>query len=417
MLIIMSGSAAAQAIGYALTPIISRLFSPSDFGTFGTFNSVAAIISAGATLEYSQSIMLPREKDDALNLFALSCISVFGIGLLFSVICIILPEVIKSLLRADGNFILIILVFSIIIAGLNRSFQAWCVRVKAFKQTSTSQVIRSISSNGSQIGFGLLHGGAPGLIISTVLADALASLNLIRVLIPEFLERRYLITWSKMKILAKEYVDFPMYSASQNVINALSSGIPVLLLTHFYGIAIAGAYAFGVRILQIPMGFVLNALRQVLFQKASETQHNGGDLFSLYKKITLGLFGIAFVPSLVLFIWAPNIFVIIFGDQWMIAGEYARYLVLWLLFAFCNVPAVLFAQLIRIQRNFFFYDLILLLGRISVLVFGGLYLSALQSVILFSFIGAIMNFILIFYVGRAVIKKAEVENLSTAHTR
>ena len=37
VLVVMSGTAAAQIIGFALTPIISRLFSPSDFGVFGSF--------------------------------------------------------------------------------------------------------------------------------------------------------------------------------------------------------------------------------------------------------------------------------------------------------------------------------------------------------------------------------------------
>ncbi|MCK7480582.1 MAG: hypothetical protein M0C28_27660 [Candidatus Moduliflexus flocculans] len=63
-----------------------------------------------------------------------------------------------------------------------------------------------------------------------------------------------------------------MYSASQNIINAVSGGLPVLLLTRFFGLPIAGAYAFAMGVLTFPMGFVLSALRQVLFQKASESQ-------------------------------------------------------------------------------------------------------------------------------------------------
>ena len=59
------------------------------------------------------------------------------------------------------------------VSGLNSSCQAWCVRVKAFKQTSASQVIRSLSANGTQVGFGYLKGRAAGLIVSSVLADML----------------------------------------------------------------------------------------------------------------------------------------------------------------------------------------------------------------------------------------------------
>jgi O-antigen/teichoic acid export membrane protein len=114
---------------------------------------------------------------------------------------------------------------------------------------------------------------------------------------------------------------------------------------------------------------------------------------------------------LVLFIWAPQIFTWIFGAQWQTAGEFARSLVLWMMFAFCNLPAVLFAQIIRIQRCIFVYDLILLVLRILVLVLGGHYLSALPAIMLFSLVGAVMNGILILLVGHAVIKKEGEVNL------
>ncbi len=406
VLIVMSGTAAAQIIGFSISPIISRLFTPSDFGVFGSFNSISTIIAAGATLQYTQAIMLPKEKEDAINLFFVSCLSTLGVGFLCLVVCLVVPTYINGLMKTDSIWALALLVIATFVTGLNASCQAWCVRVKAFKITASSQIIRSLSSNGSQVGLGFLKGGAAGLIVSSVLADILASLNLVRVVISDIKTFWQRIQWGRMKDLAKEYRDFPMYSASQNIINSLSSGLPVLLLTHFYGLAVAGAYAFGVRILQIPMGFVLAPLRQVLFQKASEAYNQGGTLAQLYIKITVGLFAVILFPSLVLFIWAPELFKLIFGSQWYMAGEYARWLILWLMFYFCNLPAVLFAQVIRIQRSMFFYDLILLTARTLVLVLGGLYLNALYTIISFSIIGAIMNTILILIVAYEVIQKS-----------
>ena len=191
-----------------------------------------------------------------------------------------------------------------------------------------------------------------------------------------------------------------MYSATQNLLNALSVGLPVLLLTHFFDIAVAGAYAFGMRLLGAPMNLVWGALRQVLFQKASEMQHQGRRLSPLFVRSTAGLCALGLAPTLVLGIWAPHLFAWVFGDQWRAAGEFARYLVIWLLFAFCNLPAVLFAPLIRIQRALFFFNSILLAMRVLALVVGGLYLTALQSVALFSLVGALMNVVLILLVGR-----------------
>ncbi len=405
ILVIMTGSAVAQVIGFALTPIISRLFSPSDFGVFGAFNSVATIIAAGATLEYTQAIMLPKQKEDAFHLFVVSCLCTFIVAFLCLIICIIFPAAMNGLMKTNSIWVLVLLVVATTISGLNQSCQAWCVRVKAFKHTSASQVVRSLTSNGAQIGCGYLKAGAAGLITSTILANILASLNLARVVFQDLGVLLQNIRWKRMKQLAKEYRDFPMYSASMNVINSLSRGLPVLLLAHFYGIAVGGAYAFGIRILSTPMGFVLSALRQVLFQKAAEVHNDGGRLLPLYVKITLGLLALALFPSLFLFLWAPPLFAWVFGPQWHMAGEFVRSLVLWLMFMFCNLPAVLFARIIRIQRKLFFFDLFVLTTRAIVLIAGGMYLSAVDTILLISIAGAILNILLIIIVGFILMRK------------
>jgi len=401
----MTGTAVAQAIGFALTPIISRLFTPSDFGVFGSYDAVLTVIAAGVTLDYSQAIMLPKEKKDAINLFILSCVSVAVISISCLALCLLFPFYLQDIIKAPNTWVLALLVVAILVTGLNQSCQAWCVRVKAFKDTSASQVVRSLSSCGSQIGFGYFKGGSIGLIFSSILADLFASLNLLRVVFRDLWPSRREIQWVRMKQLAKEYRDFPVYSASMNVINSLSIGLPVLLLSHFYGIAVAGAYAFGMRIISAPMGFVLRALRQVLFQKAAETQSMGGRLMPLYVKITAGLFALAFFPTLVLFIWSPTLFIWIFGSQWHTAGDFARYLTLWMMFAFCNLPSVLFARVIRMQRDLFIFNLILLIARALVLILGGVYLSALQTIMLFSVLSAFMNIIFIVIVGFILMRK------------
>jgi len=402
----MSGTALAQAIGFAMTPIISRLFSPADFGVFGSFSAILGVVGAGITLDYTQALMLPKERAEAANVLVVAIlvtILISGATLLFTLFC---PQLIQETMGLDRWSLSPLLFLAALVSGLGQSIQAWCIRSKAFKRTSAAQVVRSLSSNGAQIGAGYLNTGPIGLITSTIIGASLSAASLSNVVIADLKRLQSNLRWDTMKRLAYEYRDFPMYSASQNVINALSSGLPVLLLTHFYGVAIAGAYTFGMRILQVPMGFVLTALRQVLFQKASETRNERGDLASLYGKVSIGLFILGLPPSIVITIWAPQIFSVLFGSQWLVAGEYARSLIIWLLFVFCNLPAVLFARLIRIQRAVFIYDCILLCARTTALVVGGLLLNASATVTWYALVGAFMNLALILFIGRKV-KQAE----------
>lgn len=399
ILVVMTGTAIAQAIGFALSPLISRLFSPSDFGVFGSFVAVASIIGTVTTLQYSQAIMLPKEEGEAINVLALSCLCTLLLSGLCLAACLVAPGTLNGLMKTNGIWPLVLLVCATFVSGANQSFQAWCVRSKAFKHTSASQVVRSLSSNGLQLGCGCLKAGAPGLICSTVLADILATLNLGLVVLRDWKMLRHRAGWQTFRRLALEYHDFPMYSASTSLMNALSLGLPVLLLTRFYGLAVAGGYAFAMRVLSTPMNFALTALRQVLFQKAAEAHNAGRRLTRLYAGITVGLFAVALLPSLVLMAWAPQFFAWLFGAQWLQAGQFASSLVLWLLFMFSNVPATLFARIIRIQRQMFMFDVTLLLVRTASLYLGGVYLSPSTTILLFSSVGGVMNVVFIGVVG------------------
>ena len=405
VLVVMAGSVAAQAVGFALSPAISRLFTPADFGVFGSFGAVAGMIAAFATLDYSQAVMLPSDREDAGQVFLLSCIVTLAVTFACGAVCVLLPDLLLGILGTQSGWLLAVLVLAVLAGGLSASFQAWCVRNKAFRRTSSSQLVRGLSSNGLQVCFGFAHTGAPGLVISSVFAELLAGLSLAVVSRGDVRAILIRARWGHLKRLATEYRDFPLYSATQNLLNALSSGLPVLLLTHYFGIAVAGAYAFGIRLIEAPMSLVMSALRQVLFQRAGEMQHHGRPLSPLFLKSTAGLFGLGVGPALLLAFSAPALFAWVFGAQWRGAGEFARYLVVWLLFVFCNLPSVLFARLVRIQREVFLFNVVLLIARVSALMVGGTYLTALQTVGLFSVVGGVMNLALIVLVGRALLKR------------
>jgi lipopolysaccharide exporter len=409
--IVMSGTVVAQALGFALSPVISRLYSPSDFGVFGSFNSLVGIVTAAVTLEYGQALILPKKNEDAFLLFIFSCLCTLSIATIFMVAYFIAPGYFKTLLQAPSSWVLVPVLAAILVSGFNQTFQSWCVRVKSFKHASASQVIRSLSANGLQTGFGFVKGGAPALIWSSVAADFLATVNLGHAAMRDFKGLAAGFSPRKMLVLVKEYRDFPIYSASINVINSLSMGLPIFLLTHYYGVAVAGGYAFAMRMLSVPMEFVLRALRQVLYQKAAETHNDGRKLMPLYVKITGGLFALAIIPSLAFILWSPQVFGWVFGAKWVNAGEFARALVIWMMFMFCNLPATLFARIIRVQDKMFVYNVALLVFRTAALVIGGMFLSAVWTIMTFSIVGAVMNVIFIIIIGFLLAQKEKVSGI------
>ncbi len=403
-LTVMTGTVVARLIGFAFAPLISRIFSPLDFGLAGSFAAVAGVLAAGVTLEYTQALMLPKEKSDALGVFVVSCVGILAVTALCALVCLSFPGAVNGLMKTTGAWALVLLVLATFVNGFIQACQAWCVRNKAFRTTSVAQVIRSLASSGTQVGFGALGAGASGLIISSVVADVLAGVTLLRGVLPDLRAHWRSLRWDSLRRHAKEYCDFPKYSASQNVISAVSLGLPVLLLTHFYSLSVAGAYAFSMRMLMMPLGLLETALRQVLFQKVTESHHHGARLSPLYLKLTSGLFAMVMAPAAVMLVWAPEIFTWVFGQQWQMAGEFSRSLALWLMLSFSTLPAILFTRLIRYQRVTFVYHLTTMAARVSTLVIGGLYLTPHATIHAFSFVGASMNVVLILLVGRAVMR-------------
>jgi len=69
---LMTGTGLAQAIPVAISPILTRLYSPEDFGTFAVYMAVVSIASVLVTGRYELAIMLPKNDRDALHIVVLS---------------------------------------------------------------------------------------------------------------------------------------------------------------------------------------------------------------------------------------------------------------------------------------------------------------------------------------------------------
>jgi len=73
---------ASSAAGFALAPIIVRMFIPEDFGILQVFTSILSVLGVLSYLRYELSIPLGKTNQEASASFALSVI----VSLIFSLI-------------------------------------------------------------------------------------------------------------------------------------------------------------------------------------------------------------------------------------------------------------------------------------------------------------------------------------------
>ncbi|RBW69793.1 hypothetical protein DS031_09685 [Bacillus taeanensis] len=88
VMVLMSGSSLAQIILLISSPLLTRLYTPAEFGILAIYLSILSILLTVCSLQYEMTITLPHENEDSANLVVLSFLilffssSIFGIGLL-----------------------------------------------------------------------------------------------------------------------------------------------------------------------------------------------------------------------------------------------------------------------------------------------------------------------------------------------
>ena len=59
ILIVATGTATAQAIGFLASPVISRLYTPEQFGGFAIFTTLTSLFVTVSALGYESAVVLP----------------------------------------------------------------------------------------------------------------------------------------------------------------------------------------------------------------------------------------------------------------------------------------------------------------------------------------------------------------------
>lgn len=394
----MSGSAIAQVLLIISAPILTRIFSPEDFGVFAQYVAIATIVSVIAALRYELAIVIPKEDKDGANVLGLSILIVLLMTLMSILVVFLISQVglLKRLLNPEVISVLWWIPITILAKGSYQALTYWSTRKEGYKRLSISQFSRSSGILTGQLTGGFLKFGSAGLIGGQLFGQITAAVILAFQVIKEdwgFIRAN--LSVQKMKEMFKVHIDFFKFSTPQAFLNAISQNLPPIMLAFFYSSTIVGFYSLCLRVLILPLNIITEAVRRVFFQKAAHLYNNNGNLFTFYRKTTVGLGVLAGIPSLILIFWGPEIFSLIMGEKWHEAGIYSRYIVIWLVFGFMNPPSFVVIQLFNKQKILLNYEMALVVTRTVTLLLGGIYLSAGMTILLFSITGAAFNLFLI----------------------
>jgi O-antigen/teichoic acid export membrane protein len=204
---------------------------------------------------------------------------------------------------------------------------------------------------------------------------------------------------TKILLLARRHRDFPLYRTPQNLLNALSAGLPVALLAGYFGSAAAGYYAVASTVLVIPAGLIGASVMQVFYPRVTQAIQGGENTRALVKKATLGLALVGALPFVVICLAGPTLFGFVFGAQWHKAGIYAQWLSPWLFLQYINKPAVAAVPALGLQGRLLIYELFSTGSKVLALYLGFVtFGSDVLAIALFSVVGNVAYVWLILWV-------------------
>lgn len=319
---LMSGTTIAQAIPILISPLLTRLYSPTDFAGLAIFVLLTTLLGLFGTGRYELAIMLPKDEAEVASIATLTvglllfaCLIYFGIFFFFH-------TQIASLLHYQFNYSIYWLPLTALFYGLYQIFSYLVSRKRQYYKLARSVVIQQITAACVMVGLGFLH-RRDGLVIGQMMGQIAGCIVLSSQVIGKVQAIRA-TTLSHIHIIksAKQYRQFPFFNVPYSLIGTLSQDFIVLALTIFNQVYIAGLYSLARRVLYAPINFLSATLGQV-FYKEAVVEFGHPNLESLTTKISLTVIAL-FVPALVFFVfWAPDLFAWVFGEKWRAAGSYA----------------------------------------------------------------------------------------------
>lgn len=356
VMVLTTGTVLAQAIGYLVSPILTRIYSTEEMGELGIYMRAVGFIAAMATARFELTLPLPKYEGHSFLLYKLS-LKISKIVILSMAFALGLYYVFNPISIYNLTFMSLTIASTFFLVFINLGTN-WSIRSKNFKSISQQRIINSIVSNGLRWLFGIFSFGGIGLIIATMIGYMVSSVSFIREFV--LLQREKFSGYSKKKniVLVKEYREFPIINLPHVLVDLGRDLLIAGFVVYYFGKDEFGSYNHSYTMLRLPMIIIGASIGQVFFNKCSEIVNNGGSTLSLVKQTFFTLLALSIVPFTVIFFYGEPIFSFVFSESWADSGYYSEIMALWLMVNFLNSPLSSLPLVLRRQKEFFFIGLI-----------------------------------------------------------
>jgi len=392
---LVSGSALSQFIIIAATPLLTRMYSPNEFGYLAIANAFLMVLGVVGSLRYDQLIYKYNTKCEWYRCF--------NNGLVSSIIIFII--------------LLFIFVLCYLFGLLHRYLLITPFLVLTFSITQLYSSLLSVFSLYTILGYGLITRSFVMILSQYFLNTYLGHSALIVGLFLGQISHLVVLSWAFTLKSNEKIIDFKVdfydvkdsiMSTSQSLANSFSSQLPSVFIPYSFGLSSMGIYSLAQRLTFIPITFFSNAIRPFVLGELNNNRENKEKVGKLLKYGSISLLIIGSFGILLINLLAEEFFVIYAGEKWRAAGEVASALSFWVMCAFANIIATSYLTVHSYFKHLLIYDLTLLIARVLVVVISYVFqLSFIEFIYMYSITGLIFNLFIIIYTMALGMKNAK----------
>lgn len=387
----LSGTIVGKIIAISAMPFLTRLYSPESFGYMGVLLSFTLIMAPVFHMGFA--FALPLLKNDSNRVVIInSCLSLILLSTIILSTALFFLKL-TGLINID-TIIIFFSIFACLITSIYELFSQSLIRGKGFNSLSLAIVMRNATNVVLKI-VSFMFLPKLGILIGVVFQDLISSIYLAKIV---SLRQQSRLKLGSLLTL-KRFAYFPLYRLPSHLILILSAQIPILMTGYFFDIVSVGYLGLSLNLLMIPASMIANSLSQVFYSEILSFGKNRRDSIKLLmKKINIALFTISFIPLMIILFFGENIFLLIFGPEWEVAGLYSEILCFFILFQSVAVINIKIFHFLNMQRKILFFNIIRFFISFSVFAFFGSMGFDLETLLyIYSFLMSLYYLAISFY--------------------
>lgn len=400
------GTALAQGLSIALSPVITRLYTPANLGYLALFTSFLNFIIVGTSLKYELGIVSADSEREAAQLGFLSLLFCVPMSLLAGALLWIMMR--YSLLGFGGlpPITPLLIIPAIAAGGAFVALRYWFVRQERFGFISNAQVLQHGVRGVTQAGLGALGPHATGLFLGEVAGRFAGMGRMFKSFWPSVKPYLRDTTLPEFLGVLNKHRKLLVYSLGSSYLDTLAANLALPLLIEYYGSSAGGHFALVQRVLAVPMALISSSVADAFHSRiALHAREASARMVPFFHRTTIMLLLAAGAPSLVLLLAGPKLFGMVFGAPWTLAGTLAVICIPWFLSQFVVSPLSRLVFVLSGQEFKLVYDIFVVVGVIAVFFVGRrLGMSFYHAVLALSVVNAIGYAIYYFVLLRIVVK-------------